>query len=272
MSKALKFSKKPVLQTTRFLLLLLCFSAMLCTSGCGSSAAVSEETAALQETAETVTTSALKADPGTTGGVLSQGNGNAVQTVGNGEKPLTAVENVKKDGTAEQTASAEKQDETAILTVSGVDGGEISFSSADLEALGSETYTYSMRNKENNNARQFETYTGIPLTTLLTAAGWDGATDTIRISCSDGYNGKYSISEINSLYTFDSETDTSGSSVPAMLAFLSEGDSLGKGNTYSSADGAPLRLVYGQADYDCAEMKDFNTQGWGYYVCRIEIL
>ncbi len=261
--KKIEQKQKKVILT--FWIVLLCAATALCAGGCGK--AESSETSAAQKSAteEVITKGAIS-----TPGAVQTEEAKAVKeekekAAGVTEKPGAAV-----PSNAEKKADTE---ESSALTIAGKGlASEVTFSLKEIEKIGIESYTYSFRNKENNNARQTATYSGVPLTALLEAAGWDGKSDKIRISCSDGYTGKYSIEEIDAFYAFKGENDTAGTAVPAMIAVLSEGDPLGKGKTYSAKDGAPLRLVYGQADYDCDEMKDFNTQGWGFYLCKIEIL
>ena len=255
------------------LILLLCAAAVLSTAGCEKTTAEDGEKNKQSTVSESAVTAADAAVPEKTAATAPQ-NAAAGSTA---SKP--AAKNSVKAGisasaqsTAQKKAAEKPDDSGGSITICGSGVKETTFSAGEIKKLGTETHAYSFRDKEKNNARQFASYTGIRLDTLLKAVGWDGKSDKIKISCSDGYNGKYSVDEINAFYAFSGAADTKGTPVPAMIAILSEGDSLGKGVVYNSKDGTPFRLVYGQADYDCDDMKDFNTQGWGFYVCKIEVL
>jgi|GEM_PF-1773267 len=171
---------------------------------------------------------------------------------------------------AGQINNSNKEERALIVKGSGVTTF-VTLTMDDLKNLGTNTYIYSGRNKEKANERQYFEYTGVLLEKILKSAGWDGKSDTMRLTCSDGYSGKYRISEINGYLSFVDAADETGSTVPAMLGFLNEGDSLGNDRYYDSSKGLPLRLIYGQADYDSEWAKDFNMQGWAFGISEIEI-
>lgn len=149
--------------------------------------------------------------------------------------------------------------------------GEVVLSEADIRNLATESYSYSFRNKEKNNARQYGTFKGVSVSALLKAAGWNGTSDKLRITCTDGYSNRYKLSEINALYTYQEGSETSDTKVPALIAVLDEGSYIGNDLYYHYDDGPPFRLIYGQEDYDSDFTKDFNMQGWGYYISEISI-
>lgn len=127
----------------------------------------------------------------------------------------------------------------------------------DLMSMDKVTVTYSGRNKENNNARQYLKFTGVNLATILNAAGWKGTATTIKVNCTDGYTRKYDINEImNDYVAFQNDDDTSGYWVPAMVALL---------------DTSTFRLVYGQESTDTNTTMSFNMQGWANHLQTIEI-
>lgn len=173
----------------------------------------------------------------------------------------------------EQGTSASADSGKTVLTITGYEGEEREYSLSALESLGTETLKYSGRNKENNNQRQVREYTGVKLEAVLKAAGYGKRVEgqTLKVTCSDGYTREYELESLQSLYFFDGEEATEGDPVPPMLAIIKEGDSLGNDKSYSEAAGSPLRLIYGQADYDSEYTKDFNMQGWASYVERIEV-
>lgn len=157
-----------------------------------------------------------------------------------------------------------------VLTVTG-DNGESKYSEADLMDLGFETVTYSGRNKEGDNKRQIKEYTGTDLNVLLEHAGYDSA-KTITITCSDGYTRDYDMDTLNSLYAFESEEDGAPSEpVIPMLVFAHDGDKIGNDEKYSAEAGSPVRLIFGQEDFDASDSKDFNMQGWASYVQSIKV-
>lgn len=177
-----------------------------------------------------------------------------------------------KENSQEVVKATKEEKQEGILTIKGSGvSNSITLSMSELNDLGVETYTYSGRSKENDNKRQSISCTGIPVIKILEKAGWNGKANTLKITCSDGYTGKYKISEINGFLAFSDDKDVKGKVVPAMLSILQEGQDLGKGVTYKASNGSPLRLVYGQEDYDTEEMKDFNMQGWGFYVKELEV-
>ena len=157
-----------------------------------------------------------------------------------------------------------------ILTITG-SKEKHSYSFAQLEKLGLETFSYSGRNKENNNARQIREYTGILLEVLLKDAGYRTEGAAVIIRCSDGYSRAYELDSLKNLYFFEDEKDEKGEKVAPMLAVIGEGEPMGNAKTYHEKDGSPLRFVFGQADYDSEYAKEFNIQVWASYVEEIEV-
>lgn len=158
-----------------------------------------------------------------------------------------------------------------ILTVSGYNQGEKNYTYEDLENLGVVTYSYSGRNKENNNERQIGEHTGVLLKTLLEDAGYGKEEETVKFVCSDGYTRDYETEDLYDRYFYENENTEKGKSVQPLLELMKEGADLGNGEKYEKEDGSPLRLVFGQMDYDSEYTKDFNMQGWAAYVERIEV-
>lgn len=157
-----------------------------------------------------------------------------------------------------------------ILTVTGYND-EATFTLGDIEKIGIDTYTFSGRNKENNNERQIRKYTGIQLKSVLEKAGYNKDDDVILITCSDGYSREYVLKELYDLYYFKDKTTEKGEVVPPVLAVMNDGEDMGNESKYNSEDGSPLRLIFGQTDYDSDYTKDFNMQGWASYVEKIEV-
>lgn len=209
-----------------------------------------------------------------TGTKASQVSGTAISSSGSAVSTSNAA--VKKETattqeTNEKYAVIPKTKE--YLTVKG-DGVNrtLYLTYDDLNSLKTLKVTYSGRNKENNNARQYRKCTGVNIVTLINLAGWNGSANTIKITCSDGYTKKYDISDLDNNYvSFANDSDSEGYWVPAMIALLSDGTSLGNSSNYKSSDGAPFRLVFGQEIGDSDASKSFNMQGWANYVKTIEI-
>ena len=265
--------------------ILICFVAVLFTFwGCTASGGENDRSAGggsreasheSQTTQDTVSQGGIAAAESTGAGI-----GNAESTgAGIGKERIGAADDsAKGPGTgpqpAKSAASGAVKDQDAkeysvTLKGSGLKE-EVVFTETDIRNMKTETFTYSFRNKEKNNERQYAELTGVPLNTLLKAAGWNGTADTLRINCSDGYSNKYKLSEINGLFAYP-EDGGDPVKVPAMLAVLEEGSYMGKDLYYKHDDGPPFRLIYGQEDYDSDFTKDFNSQGWGYYVTELKV-
>lgn len=157
-------------------------------------------------------------------------------------------------------------DENATtLTVAGADRDTVVYTTEDLEKMGTVTLQYSGRNKEVQDARQFNTYTGVELNTLLQNAGFETENAVIKITCSDGYTREYDVEDLYGLYTYESNDNDNKTEIVPMIAIqenMSE-----KGMEYPS----PFKLVFGQADYDNSESMDFNMQGWATFIQYIEV-
>lgn len=172
---------------------------------------------------------------------------------------------------SEETTAAQPDSGKVILTVSGYHGKDTTFTQSQLLKLGESTCEYSGRNKEKNNQRQIRAYTGIELNKVLKAAGYGQGKEIIKVTCSDGYTREYEVDSLYDLYTFDSDKAEKGKKIAPMLAMIKDGEPMGNGKTYKPGDGSPLRLVYGQTDYDSQYTKDFNMQGWASFVEKIEV-
>ena len=140
------------------------------------------------------------------------------------------------------------------------------FTLDDLKGLKQYTVVYTGRNKENKNARQYLSFTGVNLATLLNLAGWKGTAKTMQVNCSDGYTRRYDLDEImEQMVSFQEENDGEGHWVPAMVALVSSS------KNYDPTEGAPFRLVFGQEPTDTDDTMSFNMQGWASYLKTIEI-
>ncbi|MEG0829430.1 MAG: hypothetical protein RSD88_02225 [Anaerovoracaceae bacterium] len=172
--------------------------------------------------------------------------------------------------TANKMGTQPGDDTKVILTIKGSQK-EKTFTEADLVALGTQTRQYSGRNKEKNNTRQVRKYTGVDVKTLLKSVGYGEKDEIINVVCSDGFAKDYAVEDLEKLLSFKDEKEAEGEVVAPMLAIIQEGDYMGNDKEYKKADGSPLRLVYGQEDYDSEYTKDFNMQGWASYVKEIKV-
>ena len=181
------------------------------------------------------------------------------------------------EGTVEepqQEASYTIDPQATTLTIAGMaspDGGSIEavYTVEDLEALGTETVTYSGRNKKVQDARQFWDMTGVDLKALLVDAGVDESEldDVIlKVTCSDEYVMEYELEDLyDDKYAYKNNETNDRTPVGAMIAIEDPGD--------DSEFPSPFRIVFGQADYDTFDnsAQDFNTQNWGMYIQLIEV-
>lgn len=151
------------------------------------------------------------------------------------------------------------------LTIMGANHETVVFEVSDLESMGMITATYSGRNKAVQNARQFESFTGVPLDIVLEAAGFSIEDATMKVICSDGYTREYDVEDLFGLYAYaNNESDDKAEVIPIIAIIDASEDS-----EYP----APFRLIYGQEDYDTYtnETQDYNTQGWASYIQCIQI-
>ncbi|MDO4545919.1 MAG: molybdopterin-dependent oxidoreductase, partial [Bacillota bacterium] len=160
-------------------------------------------------------------------------------------------------GSEEEAADADQgytvDAEATTLTIAGNDQEEVVYTAEDLQAMDTVTNTYSGRNKKVENARQFETYTGVEVNELLKDAGFDPEGAILTVTCSDGYTKDYAVADLYGLYAFtDNETDNKAEVVPIFAVIEPEAD---------AEFPSPFRLIFGQADYDNNEQQDFNMQG-----------
>mgnify|MGYP003814274289 CR=1 FL=1 len=174
--------------------------------------------------------------------------------------------------TSSDSSSSDKSSGTEkilVITAAGSDT-EYKMSLNDIEKTGTETCTYSGRNKTNNNERIVKEYTGVDLKKLFAKAGFDNV-KTFKVICCDGYTREYELDKLYDLYTFKDNDAKKGTKVGPMLAIVDSDDESSKDDSFDTEDGTPLRIVYGQESYDSDETKDFNMQGWASYVKKIEI-
>lgn len=152
------------------------------------------------------------------------------------------------------------------LTVMG-EGFEKTYTAEDLTALGTETVTYSGRNKKVENARVFQEKTGVDLKTVLIDAGLPEAEAdkaVLKVTASDEYVNEYKVADLyDGRIAFADNDSDKGEEVGAMIAVNDE-----KGD-YPS----PFQIVFGQADFDTFDnsAQDFNMQNWGSYIQIIEV-
>lgn len=159
-----------------------------------------------------------------------------------------------------ETYAIDEQAET--LTIAGAGYQTVVYTVEEFQKMKMETHQYSGRNKTVENARIFETYTGVDLKTLLKQSGFpeDGA--MLKLICSDGYTRRYTVDDLYGLYAFQDNKTDEKEEVNPMIVLLSEEEL-----EYPSR----FQLVYGQEDYDTQNSMDFNTQGWAHYIQYIEV-
>jgi len=134
---------------------------------------------------------------------------------------------------------------------------KIYLTESNLRGLGTQDVTYTGRNKEDDNARQFVLFTCVDITKILNAAGYKGTATTLRVTCADGFTKNYNLSEImNDCVAFTNTSTPTNYWVPASVALLSDGT---------------FRLVYGQEATDTDDAKSFNMLGWAKDLKEIEI-
>ncbi len=171
----------------------------------------------------------------------------------------------------EQTSTDSGTNGKVILEIQGEDSSQTyQMSLADIKKIGTTIIQYSARSKEANNKRTIEKYTGVELSKLFAKAGFQDV-KVFKVICSDGYTKEYEMDQLNDLYTFKNDTDTTGKKVKPMLAIVKNEELSSKDDSFDSADGTPLRLVFGQESYDSKETKDFNMQGWASFVETIVV-
>ncbi|MEG1500426.1 MAG: S-layer homology domain-containing protein [Clostridiales bacterium] len=184
----------------------------------------------------------------TTVDTTANNTSNTADTTKNGQNNSSSGDTVKTEPYTTVPAT-----DNYLTVVNG--GVNKYFTEADMKKAGLSTYTYTGRNKKDNNERQFIKGTGLELTDLLTLAGYKNSGKMI-VTCADGYTVSYDLPEIiNNLVAFTDQTGTASSPVPAMIALESDG----------------FKLMIGQAKDDSAEAKDFNMQKWTKQIVKIEI-
>ena len=171
----------------------------------------------------------------------------------------------ESDESTEDTALEYTIDKQAVtLTIMSAGKEDVVYTAEDLQQMGLTENTYSGRSKKVQNARQFATYSGVDVNTLLQNAGYDTENIVIKVICSDGYTREYDVADdLYGKYTFsDNETDNKTEVIP-MIAVVQADE--------SSEYPAPFKLVYGQEDYDTNDSQDFNMQGWASYIQCIQV-
>lgn len=141
---------------------------------------------------------------------------------------------------------------------------------ADIKAIGTTTNQYSGRSKADNNTRVIGEYTGVPLYKLFDKAGYEDV-KVFMVICSDGYTKEYEMDQLNDLYFFKNDADTKGTKVEPILAIVNNEALSSKDDGFNPADGTPLRIVFGQRNYDSKDTKDFNMQGWASFIETIVV-
>lgn len=155
-------------------------------------------------------------------------------------------------------------DESATtLTIEGKGKEPVVLTVEDFEKIGLEERTYSGRNKQVENARQFLTYTGVDLDELLEYAGYKTEGANLYVVCSDGYTREYDLDDLHDLYVFGSNENDNKEEIEPMIAVLKDDP--------ESEYPCPFKLVFGQASYDTLKSQDFNMQGWLYYLQYIYV-
>ena len=171
------------------------------------------------------------------------------------ERENTSIQNKVSKNTKSSTASSRSSKPKGhYLTIKKGNKTKY-FTESDLKKLGIVSYRYSFRNKESSN-RQFGTFSGVKVTTLLDKAGYKG--NSIRIVAEDGYTKEYYISDLKSnKFAFKKTTGTSKISVPAIIT-VGETDS--------------FRLCFGQNQDDSDDCGDYNMQYWAKFIKTITIM
>lgn len=155
-------------------------------------------------------------------------------------------------------------DENATtLTIEGEGKDPVVLTVEDFEKIGLEERTYSGRNKQVENARQFLTYSGVDLDELLEYAGFKTEGAELYVVCSDGYTREYELDELHELYAYSSNENDNKELIAPMIAILEDDP--------ESEYPCPFKLVYGQESYDTLKSQDFNMQGWLYYIQYIYV-
>lgn len=180
-----------------------------------------------------------------------------------------------QDGaTTEATQEVDVDSQAETITVSGMadENGNVlkeqTYTFDDVEAMGMESRIYSGRNKKVENERQFMQFQGVDLGLFLKNAGvneGDMEDAIIKVTCADGYQNEYKFEDINDdRYAYNDNESNERTPITAMLACVMDED-----GDYPS----PFKIVYGQEDYDTYDnsAQDFNTQGWGSYIVKMEI-
>ncbi|MEG0829433.1 MAG: hypothetical protein RSD88_02240 [Anaerovoracaceae bacterium] len=172
------------------------------------------------------------------------------------EKKKAAVKKAKKERSKAigKTAKAgNKKPSGHVLTIKKGSKTKY-FTKSDLQRMGISAYKYSFRNKDSSN-RQFETFSGVKISTLLSKAGFSGSSMTVISR--DGYAKTYSVSELkSSKKAFKKRVGTSANSVPAIL-------------TVSGSES--FRLCFGQKSSDSNDSGDYNQQDWAKWITTIKI-
>ena len=169
-----------------------------------------------------------------------------------------------KDADKEKTYPEYEIDESATtLTIEGEGQETVVLMVEDFQKLDQIERTYSGRNKQVENARQFLTYTGVDLDDLLEYAGYETEGAILYVMCSDGYTREYDLDDLHNLYAFSSNDNDEKTEIAPMIALLEE--------DVESEYPCPFKLVYGQASYDTLKTQDFNMQGWLYYLQYIYV-
>lgn len=157
-----------------------------------------------------------------------------------------------KNGRNDSNSSSASKGAAVIYIESG--GKKTGYSLSQLSAMGTVTNTYTYRNKESSH-RQFATYTGVPISKLLSKAGASG--NTLLFIAKDGYAKEFSRSELTgNKWAFSGETGKGGKSVPAIITTQGQ---------------FACRLVFGQSKDDMDKRGDYNSQYWVKNIKTIEV-
>ena len=125
---------------------------------------------------------------------------------------------------------------------------------SEIKEMGLVSYRYSYRNKDSSK-RQFDTWTGIKLTTLLSKAGASGS--KVRLISNDGFAKEYSLNDLKTnKYSFKKTVGDRADSVPAIISTDGEGY---------------YRLCFGQRADDTDDSGDYNMQHWAKWIVTIEV-
>jgi DMSO/TMAO reductase YedYZ molybdopterin-dependent catalytic subunit len=153
----------------------------------------------------------------------------------------------------------EPEETEYALTIkgSGVDS-EKSFTIEQMKGLPEAAFKAEFFALNNYGTKEYFEFEGARVNTLLSQAGLNDGAKSVTFVAEDGYENTMTISDaLREDYIDEQNTEAK---YPVILAWEENGE------VYDSADGAPLRLVFGQK-----EAGDVNKPGWVMNVVEIVV-